>query len=288
MATTDSTTERAELYLCLSRAFVTPHAEGFLPALAEDLPADLEALLGADDPGGERIATLRRAARALPDTATLRRGYTALFLNPPYRAPLNAGLQLEGAINGAVVQAIRACYQRHGLDRAESFRDLPDHLAAQLEFVAYLWAQPTEAETTRQLRNFLERYVTPWLPRLIGQLKAELPHQPAAALYLALAEITRHVADADHARLPAPQTAGAHRAPTAADTARISAAEQVATEQQTAEVAVACPRCQAAVTLRGSQAAVYRRLQGAGVTAEHLCICRDCQAQGLSPAPRKY
>ncbi len=278
-------TERAELYLCLSRAFLPPYDDGFLPALAEDLPEDLTTLLAADASGTEAIAALQRAARSIPDAPALRQGYTALFLTPPYRAPLNAGLQLEGTTNGAAVQGIRACYQRHSLERAESFRDLPDHLAVQLEFAAYLWTQsPGDEEKLQELQAFLARYVTPWLPELIRQLKAELPNTPAAALYLAVAEITNAVTAADRDRLPACETPVSAQDLDTRQTLATSAA-QVAVEQQGAMERVHCPRCQCAITLRGSQAAVYQRLRAASITAEHLCVCPTCQEQGLVPAP---
>ncbi len=277
--------QRTELYLCLSRAFLTPHDDGFLAALAEDLPADLEALLGGE--ATEAIATLQRAAHSIPDARALRQGYTALFLTPPYRAPLNAGLQLEGTINGAAVQGIRACYQRHSLERAESFRDLPDHLAVQLEFAAYLWAQPGDEETLQELHAFLTCYVAPWLPELIRQLKAELPNTRAAALYLSLAEIAHGVADADRRRLPAFEAGVSTQDPKTRPTPTTSLAA-VASGQEDATEQVRCPRCRSTVTLRGAAAAVYRRLEAAGAHTAHLSVCHRCQATGLRKPQRRF
>lgn len=274
---------RAELYLCLSRAFLTPRAPGYRQALAEALPADLTQLLG-DEPAAGHLDALREAAEAISDDDTLLKGYTALFLTPPYRVPINAGIQLDGAIAGGTSQAIEAFCRRYGMARSAGFKDLPDHLAAELELAAYLLATAETEAQLADLRAFLGRYVASWLPRMIEQLDAQRSCYAAAALYQVLARITLEAIDADRARLPAPTPE--QPTPDPEEAAIAEAARQVGDEHQHAEVATVCVRCGEPLTLQGGHAAVFRRLEAAGAPTEHLAICSGCTEQGLGrPAP---
>lgn len=132
---------RAEFYLCLARAFMLPTGSGAWTAmrdhLADDL-ADLGAALGYDI--GAAIGDYQREMACVGDAADLLAIYSALFVAPPRPVQINAGIYLDGAVDGGSVRAMEAAYRGCGLARNEGFRDLSDHVAVQLEFVAFLWA----------------------------------------------------------------------------------------------------------------------------------------------------
>ena len=100
---------------------------------------------------------------------------------------------------GGSVQAIEGWYRRRGLERTESFHDLPDHVALQLEFVARLFAgaaaarQAGDDAEARQLeaeaRAFLGAFVVHWLPGFCAALERTLAQHRLPAPYLYLAHI---------------------------------------------------------------------------------------------------
>ena len=120
---------------------------------------------------------------------------------------LNTGRYLDGAVMGGSVQAIEGWYRRRGLERTESFHDLPDHVALQLEFVARLFAgaaaarQAGDDAEARQLeaeaRAFLGAFVVHWLPGFARQaLERTLAQHRLPAPYLYLAHILCAAVDA--------------------------------------------------------------------------------------------
>lgn len=171
----DELQSRAELYLCLARAFLTPDSNdiwhGLRDALADDLD-ELGQLLKHEIT--TPIADYRAAIAAIPDHATLLQTYSALFLAPPRRISINTGTYLDGAMNGGSVLAMEEAYRRGGVERSENFLDLADHLSVQLEFVAYRFMAGMEAaEATHEAEEFLATFVARWLPPFIADLERE-------------------------------------------------------------------------------------------------------------------
>lgn len=165
---------RAEFYLCLAHAFLTPDSEaawqGLRDALADDLE-DLAEILGHDI--GSHIADYRAAIDAIPDHATLLQIYSSLFLAPPRPVNINTGVYLDGALNGGSVLAMEESYRQNGLERSGEFLDLSDHLSIQLEFVASrLLARQDSADATEDdAERFLATFVARWLPPFIADLE---------------------------------------------------------------------------------------------------------------------
>ena len=190
----------AEFYLCLARAFLPPHTDNDHRALAVYLADDLADLAGETGyPIAEPLAQLRAAFDALPGPLALLQLYSKLFLTPPTPVALNTGRYLDGTVMGGSVQAIEGWYRRRGLERTESFHDLPDHVALQLEFVARLFAgaaaarQAGDDAEARQLeaeaRAFLGAFVVHWLPGFCAALERTLAQHRLPAPYLYLAHI---------------------------------------------------------------------------------------------------
>lgn len=201
----ESLQARADFYLCLARAFLPPTGAAMLPALQDLLADELQEL--AQLAGYEIDALLgryRSEIGAVPDPATLLQIYSAIFLAPPVQARINVGMYLDGAMNGGSVKALEEAYQRCGVERDASFHDLPDHVAAQLEFVALLFARQAAVFEGRDDAvlppvdpgDFLHTQVARWVGPLCADLarskdERELPANPYHALALMLAEAVR-------------------------------------------------------------------------------------------------
>lgn len=176
----DCALAKAELYLCLARAFAVPDGPGTWQALGEALPADLEDLAAATGYSIARdAAELREAMARIPDSERLLVLYSRLFLVPGEAHPsLNAGAYLDGAIGGGTVAALEECFRRCGLERDQGFRDLPDHLSVQLELLAWLLAAQTQGAPPMSeppqltARELIERFVGRWVGPFRHDLEA--------------------------------------------------------------------------------------------------------------------
>lgn len=203
--------EKAEFYLTLARAFLTPmepaHCEAMTEMLAEDL-ADLDISLGYGlDP---QLEALRAALSRLSDQEELLVEYSRLFLQPPREATLNACLPLDGAMMGGTVTEIEDFYRHYGVERGDHFKDLSDHVSVQLEFVSYLYGRAAAAigqgepdsEAERAAGHFLHKFVSRWVPHFEQGIekagkKLELRANPYLPLARILALATAHDATAN-------------------------------------------------------------------------------------------
>ncbi len=184
--------ERAAALRGLARGFSYPDAAWVETLLDGQWPQALAEVL---EPLGVATTGLRRAVDALPaDPAAALRAleveYTCLFISavPHLPAPPYASAYTEqGLLMGEPAEAALVAYRQAGLALAVDYRDLPDHVAAELEFLAWLGEQALAAkgagdETSAQARlaqqqAFLEQQVQPWLPRFCRRVieAARLP-----------------------------------------------------------------------------------------------------------------
>ena len=203
--------EKAEFYLMLARAFLTPmepaHFEAMTEMLAEDL-ADLDISLGYGiEP---QLEALRTALSGLSDQEELLVEYSRLFLQPPHEATLNACFPLDGAMMGGTVAEIEGFYRHYGVERGDHFKDLSDHVSVQLEFVSYLYGLAAEGigqgkpdtDAEKAAGHFLHQFVSRWVPHLeLGIERAgrklELKANPYLPLARILAVATAHDAAAN-------------------------------------------------------------------------------------------
>jgi putative dimethyl sulfoxide reductase chaperone len=202
---------RAELYLCIARAFLPPSSEESFDGLRNLLSDDLEELgreLEYDLSGV--IGAYRTAVQAIPDHAALLREYSRLFLAPPLPVNINTGVYLDGGIAGDAVLALDALYRQHGVQRSDEFHDLSDHITVQLEFLAYLLASAASvadagdkarAEALVQAAADLrDRYIRNWLPRFTQALEKAVRAGGQSSPYLALARVLQQAVEQDAAR----------------------------------------------------------------------------------------
>jgi TorA maturation chaperone TorD len=181
---------KADFYLCLARAFQPPALPDACEAFANALPQDLAELAAETCYDIARLAR-RFGAAALDARDELLADYSALFLVPPVPVPLNTGLYLDGALFGRGTSAMLERYRRAGLAPDERFRDLPDHVAMQLEYLAVLFGRAADGDVGFELhaREFLAQFVLEWLPPFRQALRAAAPRVPAARAYGVLAEM---------------------------------------------------------------------------------------------------
>lgn len=275
-----------ELLLCLGQAFLVPREEAFRATLRDDLCPDLEAInaeLGFTD-----AAELGRLAAALATTSRAEGGflrvYSRLFLSPPIVAPLNGGIYLDGALMGGSTRRMEAFYARHGLVRDSGFKDLPDHLSLQLQFVAWLHSRASEAgdpararEILADARNFIRRFVLPWIPQLVSRLSVAGENDHTVDAYLQLARTVEAALQRDLEVL----LVCAHDDEQKECADEPPVAEEVvaaATPEKPDAPHVHCRVCGSPFGLEPDLAFMIRQLEVRGLATDHLRTCRDCRA----------
>jgi TorA maturation chaperone TorD len=184
--------ELADLFLVLAAAFAPPppglSSAAWCGSLADDL-GELGAALALET--SDAVAALVRAAAGpLGEEPWLVR-YSRLFLVPPVTVTLNTGIYLEGGLGGTASQMMAQCYAVAGFERSESFRDLPDHVAIQLEFVAALLGRAFEGDPdSRDMASeYSQAFLHHWIDPLRRACERSAAGDPAAAAYAALAGV---------------------------------------------------------------------------------------------------
>ncbi len=200
----EQTHVRSQLYAVLAQCFCKPElasgSENGPDSLAHTLQQAavafdeqalgqiaVELLRALEIPQGEQ-----QAEQALRD---LEIEYNRLFVgpghpqNPPYESVQR---HPRGMVIEAVVQDVARQYAQAGLGMAADYYDLPDHVATELGFMAYLAMQEAEANNdekemwVERERAFLRDHLGVWLPRFCRQIWETSRHP----FYAALAQLT--------------------------------------------------------------------------------------------------
>lgn len=181
MATNQTTANqaRASAYRLLSACFYQPETA----FLEEDVFGQLrDALAILDDDLGAKADQLDQAFRRA-DLDELLLDYSRLFLGPfnilatPYGSVYLDG---EKVVMGDSTLNALACYRKGAFDLAEDFREVPDHVAVELEFLYLLTFRENEAlaqsdsaaagvaalQRAGFLKNHLGRWVAPFCERI--------------------------------------------------------------------------------------------------------------------------
>lgn len=129
--------------------------------------------------------------------------YARLFIGPdhvpvpPYESVYRDIDPASGRplIMGPTAIAVSALYESHGLRQPEGHRDLPDHVATELEFVYFLCRKEADAwrsgeldqakELRRTQRTFLTEHLGRWWPSFFERLVAASP----AGVYRVVGEL---------------------------------------------------------------------------------------------------
>lgn len=192
---------RSYIYRLLTEAFAFPDATvarrlssgawlSDVTTIAANLPFELPLSFNQRSPLGDHA----------PDAATLEADYIRLFevgAGKPFCPPYE-GSHRNGRMK--LMEDLVRFYEHFGLIAHPD--DLPDHICAELQFMHYLaFKQAAIASLSRPQndielaqRDFLDRHLCRWLPRLQGRLRAA--RQPSA-FYSALASFAADFVQVD-------------------------------------------------------------------------------------------
>ena len=125
--------------------------------------------------------------------------YTRLFLGPTHALAQPYGsIWLDGPkiVMGESTLALLEIYEAGGFKIAEDFRELPDHIAAELEFLYLLIYRQNEAhrtgepEAVRANAALRKRFLAEHLSRWVGPFTAAVAARAESTFYRSLSEIT--------------------------------------------------------------------------------------------------
>jgi putative dimethyl sulfoxide reductase chaperone len=198
---------RADFYRFLAACYYEPD-----PAFAEECMfssmagvasrIDARLQVGARDLGAAYDADSRQSL--LVDYARLFLGPTEILASP-YGSSWLTG---EKTLMQESTVAILDLYRAGGFEMEEKFRELPDHIAAELEFLYLLIHREIAArregdasamEAAEALRS---RLLGEHLGRWVGPFTATLRTEAHTSFYRALARLTEQAVAAEVARLP--------------------------------------------------------------------------------------
>ena len=258
-----SATALADLHLVLARAFLAPMAPEFAHAFLHDLPEDLgEIARELPFDCREPVAAFARSVSGLGSERLLQ-AYSALFLQPPQRASLDASVYLDGAARGPTTLAVEARYAAYGLRPSDEVRELPDHISRLLEYSGFLLARASAAEGTpqagemeREARDFMGSYLRPWIPALCVEVRAACEELDLPRPYQHLAEL---------AAMAAWEGEGWRRDPAAAN-------RPTRTPRQ-----ALCSQCNQPYAEDAALRAVRRIMTKKALPTAHLDRCENCR-----------
>ena len=166
----------------------------------EALRPSMRAAAAALDPAWAALATRLGAAFAATEPQALLVDYTRLFLGPvnalarPYGSVWLTG---EASLMQDSSMAVLGIYREGGFDLSEDFRELPDHIAAELEFLYLLIFRENAAQRESDLDGLAatlklrERFLAAHLGAWIEPFTAAMESAAQTDYYRILADLTR-------------------------------------------------------------------------------------------------
>jgi TorA maturation chaperone TorD len=155
---------------------------------------------------GSILNAIRETTASLVMLPDLQAEYTRLFIGPfhvpasPYESVYSAGA--EGRVMGEAALRVREMYLSEGLDLSDSIRDLPDHLIAEMEFMAYLAEEEAAAWGENAGRTvfylvkqeaFLDEHLQQWIPKFSAAVCANARNE----FYRHIAKVTERIVSLD-------------------------------------------------------------------------------------------
>jgi TorA maturation chaperone TorD len=187
---------RADLCRLLAACFYQPGPEFVEEAVFESIAAAAVAV----DPALAESALALGEAFGVQPLLELQVDYTRLFMNPSGSlAPPYESVWLGGndpAVAQQTADAVRAAYRDAGFQIDAGFRDLPDHVAAELEFVyTLLYSEARacslgDATSGQQAVDRRGRFLARHLGRWIGPFCGAVRDSAQTRYYRTLADLT--------------------------------------------------------------------------------------------------
>ncbi len=194
----DKASAREDLCRFVAACYYEPGPEFEEEQLFDSMLAAAQTL----DPGLAQQVRLLGAAFVAEDRQELLVDYTRLFLGPtqalaqPYESVWMTG---ERALMQDSTMALLELYEQGGFEIADDFRDLPDHIAAELEFLYLLIFRENEA---RRSGNFdalaatgalRKRFLAEHLGRWVAPFAAATRQGAQSEFYRQLAALTERL-----------------------------------------------------------------------------------------------
>jgi TorA maturation chaperone TorD len=185
---------RGDCYKLLSACFYLPRKKLYLE---EDLFQNLTMLLKTACPEAALFSIEMEKAIHNYSDESLAIEYAKLFVGPyELKAPPYGSIYLDQGrrVMGDSTLEVGKMFEGAGLSMDEHFKDLPDHISVELEFMYYLIHREVEAleksEMERALsfketqETFLNRFLRPWVPPFCKKIKENTENE----FYNALAD----------------------------------------------------------------------------------------------------
>lgn len=196
---------RSRLYRLLSQAFAFPTTTFYDFVAKGDLLEQLlemEAHLPYPLPLAEGSPLRQELARVTVEYVNFESEYIRLFEVGVSSVPCPL---YEGVYHGSrktVMEEVLRFYHYFGLSLSRQWRDLPDHISTEMEFMHFLSFKETaalhqgddEGSYRRAQRDFLQRHLARWLPHLRQRLEGQRP----PPFFLALAALAEQYVLSDH------------------------------------------------------------------------------------------
>jgi TorA maturation chaperone TorD len=148
------------------------------------------------EPAAEWVHRMHKEFETSADLEPLKIDFSKLFVGPykllaaPYGSVY---LEAERKIMGNSTLDVKKRYREAGLDTAKDFKDAPDHITAELEFIYFLIFKEIEAFSNSDLesaigfiqkqKSFFEDHLMAWVPEFANSIieNAEHPFYPNLA-----------------------------------------------------------------------------------------------------------
>ncbi|MCK5552001.1 MAG: molecular chaperone TorD family protein [Deltaproteobacteria bacterium] len=183
---------RGDCYRFLAACFYVPQKELFVQEnLLENLTASLKKVCPEAAPFPLKMID----ALTKYSNEDLSVEYAKLFVGPfELKAPPYGSVYLDkgGRVMGDSTMEVIKAYQEQGLSIDDEFKEVPDHISVELEFMYYLihkevealkkgdkkkalkWIEPQEA--------FFSTFLRPWVPAFCAKIKEETNNEFYGAL----------------------------------------------------------------------------------------------------------
>ncbi len=215
---TELSRARHDVYAFLGSAFLAPPNEQSLRALADEaFVAGAAEFLGSDV-----LESLRQYATAAEQTAELQRQAHQEFMNlfkvpggqyiTPYESVFRdardvGGQQVKGLLMGQSAVSVQKWYKLAAVEISDEYKDLPDHIGLELNFLAHVCAkerefagkndQPRLTRAWEIERDFLSAHVVSW----VGQFRDKLYDKSQHTFFRTLADLLVEFSRRDFATL---------------------------------------------------------------------------------------
>lgn len=185
---------KANLYKVLSELFNKPNEN--LLELFEPLKNSLQTLYPDLVTYGEVLEEeFNNIYNQDEDLTQLAVEHAKLFIGPfDVLAPPYSSIYLESGrhLQGASTQHAVEMYQEAGIAMSKDFKDIPDHIKVELEFLYYLYFQYVETNELSYL-NILSKFIHTHLSKWILPFKEQLHTRGNLQFYKKLVDLTAKV-----------------------------------------------------------------------------------------------